>query len=365
MAEIEQHTQIRAGRTGLTASDPALACPGYVIYTPIAGDGTVYAIDVNGKEAHRWKLDYPPGLWGYVLPNGNFFYNGKIVRDDGWDRFENWKAFKGGIMLEAELDGTVVWEHRDPDHHHDGRRLEGGGALYMNLEPVPEELAARVKGGISTAEPERMWADVIVEVDAAGKRVWEWHAAEHLDVERHVIGFNDHRSEWSHGNTVAPLPNDRVLVSFRNLSTVAIIDKASGRIEWELGPEVLAQQHDPSGLADGNILVLDNGAHRLDNGLPFTRVVEIDPVSGDIVWSYQDSPPYAFFSAYISGARRLPNGNTLITEGAPGRMFQVTPEGEVVWEYINPHFHLHVRGYQSNAVFRASLAPPGLLSGLP
>jgi outer membrane protein assembly factor BamB len=210
-----------------------------------------------------------------------------------------------------------------------------------------------------------MWADVIVEVDASGERRWEWRAAERLDPGRYPLAFNDHRSEWTHGNTVVPLGDDRVLASFRNISTIAIIDKATGRFEWELGPEVLAQQHDPSLLENGNILVLDNGAHRGDNPLPFSRVLEIAPAGNEIVWSYQDPTPYAFFSAYISGARRLPNGNTLITEGLFGRMFQVTPEGEVVWEYTNPHFHPHVRGYDSNGVFRASHVPPGAAAGLP
>lgn len=365
MSKVEQNTQIRTSRTGLTACDLDQACPGYVIYTPIAGDGIVYAIDVQGREAHHWKMPYAPGLWGYLLPNGNLFYNGKIVKDETWGRFESWKAFKGGVILEAEMDGTVVWEHRDPDHHHDARRTEGGGAVYLSMEPMTEDLARRVQGGHSADEAEQMWADVIVEVDSAGNRIWEWHAIEHLEPAVHRLTFNDHRTEWSHGNTIAPLPGDRVLASFRNISTVAIISKASGKMEWQLGPDVLAQQHDPSLLDNGNILVLDNGSHRRDNGLPFTRVLEINPEGNEIVWSYQDPTPYSFFSAYISGARRLGNGNTLITEGVTGRMFQVTPSGEVVWEYINPHFHIHIRGHQSNAVFRASLQPPGLVEGMP
>ncbi|MCH7626213.1 MAG: aryl sulfotransferase, partial [Chloroflexi bacterium] len=74
----------------------------------------------------------------------------------------------------------------------------------------------------------------------------------------------------------------------------------------------------------------------------------------DIVWEYHDSPPFNFFSPYISGARRLPNGNTLITEGNFGRIFQVTPEGEVVWEYISPYFDARPDGMVTNAVFRST-----------
>jgi hypothetical protein len=67
------------------------------------------------------------------------------------------------------------------------------------------------------------------------------------------------------------------------------------------------------------------------------------------------------YSSFISSARRLPNGNTLIDEGMTGRIFQVTPKGEIVWEYVNPHFAATgLRGgrtAQSNWVYRAQPVP--------
>ena len=355
---VDAQTRRRTTRTGLTALDETQACPGHVLYSPMSSPGDVYLIDVNGVEVHHWSMPYPPGLYGYLLPNGNMFYGGKLA-DETWDRFPSWKRFKSGVMLEADPEGNVIWEHRDPDHHHDARRTDSGGAIYLNVEPMPADLAARVRGGIAGSAPEGMWADVIVEVDAAGNRVWEWHALEHLDPDTHVITFNDSRDEWSHANTVVPLPGGRVMFSFRNISTIGIIEKATGEIVWQLGYDTLAQQHDPSMLPNGNVLVFDNGAHRRDNSLPFSRAIEIDPASNKIVWEYRDSPPYNFFSPFISGARRLGNGNTLITEGMFGRMFQVTPAGEVVWEYVNPHFHVDVEGMQVNRVFRATHYMPG------
>jgi hypothetical protein len=250
--------------------------------------------------------------------------------------------------------GNIVWEYRDPNHHHDARRTPSGGAIYLAVEQVPEAVAVRVQGGVPGSAPHGMWADVLIEIDAAGERLWEWHAYEHLDVETNILTFNDHRDEWSHANTVVPLPGERVLVSFRNLSTVAIIDKRTGAFIWKLGYELLAQQHDPSVLPNGNILLFDNGAHRRNQPMPASRVLEIDSTSKAIVWEYHDTPPYNFFSPYISGARRLPNGNTLITEGNFGRMFQVTPDKQVVWEYINPHFPAGPDGVPVNAVFRAT-----------
>ncbi|MFQ6030505.1 MAG: aryl-sulfate sulfotransferase [Dehalococcoidia bacterium] len=340
-------------RTGLTALDETRACPGYVVYAPMGGQGQVFLIDKHGNEVHSGSLPHPAGLYGYLLPNGNLFYGGK-TKDDSWDRFSSFKRFKGGAILEVDWEGNVVWEHYDPDHHHDARRTSKGGALYMTVELMDPRLAAKVKGGVPGTDKDGMWADVLVEVDAAGKRVWEWHAAEHLDVDRHIITFNDLRDEWSHGNTVVPLADDRVMFSFRNISTVGIIDKKSGDIVWELGYDVLAQQHDPSLLPNGNVLVYDNGSHRKGLAQPFSRVIEVDPGTNEIVWEYRDTPAYNFFSAYISGTRRLPNGNTLITEGMYGRIFQVTPEGEVVWEYINPHFREDVEGNVVNRVFRST-----------
>jgi hypothetical protein len=80
----------------------------------------------------------------------------------------------------------------------------------------------------------------------------------------------------------------------------------------------------------------------------------------NIVWEYQKPIPessgdYKFFSWYISGAQRLQNGNTLITEGATGRIFEVTYEGEIVWEFISPF--KDVSPAFGNDVYRAYRVP--------
>ena len=348
---IDTQTRRRTNATGVTALDRERACPGYVLYTPMYSTGNVDLIDLDGNVVHRWEMPHPPGLYGYLLPNGNLFYMGK-THDETWDRFLSWKRFKGGVMLEVDWNGNVVWEHHDKEHHHDARRTDSGGAIYLTVEPMPDSLAARVQGGLPVEGT--MWADVIVEVDANGNRIWEWHAQEHLDPKTDIVTFSDLRDEWSHGNTLVPLPHDQVMVSFRNISTVGIIDKETGRWAWKLDYQVLAQQHDPSMLPNGNVLVFDNGSHRKRSALPHSRVIEVDPTNNEMVWSYEDTPLYNFFSPYISGARRLPNGNTLITEGMFGRIFQVTPDKQVVWEYVNPHYFEAEGVGVVNQVFRAT-----------
>ena len=90
----------------------------------------------------------------------------------------------------------------------------------------------------------------------------------------------------------------------------------------------------------------------------------------ELVWSYH-AP--RFFSTNISGAQRLANGNTLVTEGAGGRVFEVTTDGTIVWEYMNPLFAGATRrttstarigcrttGYRSSAPSEQRVTPPAL-----
>jgi hypothetical protein len=81
----------------------------------------------------------------------------------------------------------------------------------------------------------------------------------------------------------------------------------------------------------------------------------VNPATKAIVWKYQEPRPFNFFSPRISNAQRLGNGNTLVNEGNFGRLFEVTSDGEVVWEYVNPHFgpETAAPAMQQNGVFRA------------
>jgi hypothetical protein len=364
---VDQQTWRRIARTGLTALDLDKACPGYFVYSPYNGDGEGKGLtllcDINGNELHRWYPPTPPGSWGYLLPNGNLFYMAKSEQINEGNMPAT--AFVGGWLVELDWDSNIIWEHHNPAQHHDARRTNNGGAMFLTLEVIPTDLVGRVRGGQpdssmdadhegGATETTHMWADHIIEVDANGTTIWDWHAYEHLSIDKHIITDGEPRHEWSHGNTVVPISDDKVLASFRNISTVMMIDKVSGNILWEIGDDVISRQHDPSLLPNGNILIFDNGERRKNDVRIFSRVVEINPDNGQVTWEYRDTPYFNFYSSRISGARRMTNGNTLITEGMFGRMFQVTQSGEVVWEYINPYFPKGQDGYEDNRVFRCS-----------
>jgi outer membrane protein assembly factor BamB len=350
-ADIDQNPIRRRG-TGLRAFDPARASAGLTLFAPQQGDGTIYLIDLRGNVVHTWKMPYPPGLYGYLTDTGTLLYNGRIPDDTYLGK----KPYKSGASLEADWNGKVLWEVHQEGHHHDGRLLKNGNVLLLCSRELPDGYDRRIVGGRPGSEAKgKIWADYVVEKTKDGHIVWEWRTWEHLDPSRDVItALQDDRSEWTHGNAIMELPDGNFLVSFRNISTIVKVDRQTGNVVWRLGAPPLSGQHAPTPLPNGNILIFDNGPHRLDQSFPFSRVIEVNPSSNEIVWSYQEAVQTNFYSPRISNAQRLPNGNTLINEGLFGRFFEVTPEGEVVWEYVNPYFGPKdaPAKSQSNNVFR-------------
>jgi len=69
----------------------------------------------------------------------------------------------------------------------------------------------------------------------------------------------------------------------------------------------------------------------------YSRIIELNPIEEERVWEYTGTPKENFFSAFISGAQPLPNGNRLICEGGPCRIFEVTRDKEIVWEHRSPY----------------------------
>ena len=96
-------------------------------------------------------------------------------------------------------------------------------------------------------------------------------------------------------------------------------------------------QHDAQILKSGNLLLFANGYKTKGPALPFSQIVEMDLTTGQDVWTYVGDPPWSSNSPHISGVQRLSSGNTLICEGLWGRIFEVTPDGRIVWEYVSPY----------------------------
>ena len=152
-----------------------------------------------------------------------------------------------------------------------------------------------------------------------------------------------YKSDYFHANTVTVLPatplgekdsrfrEGNLLVCFRNVNQIAVIEKDTYRVLWSWGEGELDWPHHPTMLENGHILIFNNGVQR-----KYSRVVELDPADETIVWEFMEDPPENFYSWVAGSSQRLPNGNTLICESDKGRTFEVTTEGQVVWTWLHP-----------------------------
>ncbi len=292
-------------------------------------------------------------------------------------------------------------------------RIDGGSTLIL----------AHKDAHVPEISGKPLLDDIVYEVTWEGEIIWQWQCSEHFE----EFGFSEAAKnaicrnpnfrggslvdqspalgDWMHINSMSVLGSNRfydagderfhpdnIIMDAREANIIFIVDKKSGKIVWKVGPDysgghaesklgwIIGQHHAhmiPRGLpGEGNILVFDNGgwagydmpnpsskdgtkaAHR-----DYSRVLEFDPVTLDIVWQY--TPKEAgflipldacrFYSPFISSAQRLPNGNTLITEGSDGRLIEVTSSHEIVWEYLCPY--RTAEGGRMNFIYRAYRVP--------
>ena len=134
------------------------------------------------------------------------------------------------------------------------------------------------------------------------------------------------------------------LISIRNLNAVAILEKDTWDILWLWGPSNLTQQHHPTLLENGHVMIFNNG-------LNASSVVEVDPITDAIVWRYAAD---GFFSKTRGSNQRLPNGNTLITDSDRGYAFEIAPNDDIVWHFANPD----VANGKRSAIFRMTRYAP-------
>ncbi len=332
-------------------------------------------LDMHGRLVHRWF---------YEVSSEDDLCEHAILLDNGdvivVDRFKH--------LIKLDWNSNILWK-TELLVHHDVSLTPWSTIYAISLQAVDHR-------GLVVRFP------VIVELSAEGEELDRWSAYDHLDdikrsfdrrsfldtildslLRRHswleVYDKIAERTEATrrtdtqvqydhfHLNTISILPDTplgkmdkrfregNLLICFRNVNQVAILDRDTKEVLWVWGEGVLEWPHHPTMLDDGNILVFDNGAFR-----KHSKVVELDPVTETVVWEYAADPPGAFYSYGKGSAQRLPNGNTLICEGDRGRVFEVTRAGGIVWEWLNPMLE---KGRRVQ-VYRMIRYPPELVESL-
>ena len=325
---------------------PSKCYQGYTLYCHAyedpkgspSGKGHIYLIDMEGNVVHEWTTQTAQQSHSRLLPNGNLFYP---TRDRS--RIE-----EAGLR-ELDPQSNVVWQfHCRIDH--DYQILQNGNLMIHTIaDCMVPELGVGLKRN-----------PYILEITRDKELVWQWRGEEHIEELRkllpsHAWDFFQERIhgqfafDWAHNNTCQIIPPNataekeqaqggpvrfkpgNIVFSYRSVDIIGVIERESGNIVWAWGAGVLDGQHKPHMLPSGNLLIFDNGTLR-----GYSRIIELNPLTEKIEWEYTSDPQETFFSPFISGAQRLPNGNTLICEGSKGHLFEVTPEKEVVWDYTSP-----------------------------
>lgn len=337
---------MRYQKVGLLHHDPSRAFQGFTLIAALRHK-SVYLVGMNGEVLHQWNLPGALGSKAYLLPGGRLLFS--VVTDDGVPIREA----KGGHIIEYDWDGNIVWEHIDHNQHHDIRRLDNGNTIYIAWEELTDAEQKRVQGGIPGTERDgKTYADIFREVNTDGEVVWEWHLKDQ-EIEEFPLALDCERFEFAHANSCAPAPDGNILVNFRSLDTMGVIDRGTGKFIWKLTDRHWGHPHNPEYLPNGNITLMANGMYNPAQPL-YSRALEINPATGEIVWQYAATQRWTFFTPIMGSVQRLANGNSLIDEALNGRVFEVTTDGEMVWEYINPFFHpIPIFGGPANPLFRA------------
>lgn len=342
---------------GVSCYNESKAFNGYTIFAPLGGC-FVWLIDMQGRIVHYWKTPTKPGEHGVLLPDGNLLFLGRSEDHQGPERH---LGGYGGKLFELDWSGNPVWRYENVYMHHDCWRKQNGNTLILRwFDMIPEEISSRIRGGLPMEGPAakkfgtgaKMWANGIEEIAPNGEVVWEWKDYEHLDPDSNRINPLDWRNEWTHLNCIEER-DDKILITARQTSNIYIIDKATGTVEWQWGYGEVSHQHNATFLENGNILCLDNGLGRFNTELSYSRIIEVNPRTNKIEWEYKANPPSEFYTGVMGSCQRLPNGNTLIAETTHGRVFEVTNDGEIVWEMVNPFYGDFVCTGWNNMVFRA------------
>lgn len=291
----------------------------------------IFLIDMKGQVVHQWNA-ITSVSYGRLSIQGNLWY-----MTNNFPNMEQICDIGNSGVRELDAESNVI-TYIPSYSHHDFRILADNNLIIEQSEPQMHK-----KGQFAD-----LYIRKIKIITREGKVLWSWNPFAHYrEIEKQSgimidLENRDPFSRWQHNNTVQVLNENilgqrdkrfrkgNILFSMPHINIIGVIEYPSGKVVWAWGPGVLDGPHQPSMLENGNLLLFDNGKNR-----GWSRVLEIDPIRKEIVWEYHADPKESFFSPVISGVMQLPNGNRLICEGIENRIFEITQEGEVVWDYID------------------------------
>jgi len=341
---------------------PGSATPGLSCYLDSDGDlvralrtamggpgigGRVERLSWDG--ALEWTFDYVGPEYAQhhdieVLPNGNVlmivwdYYSGQDALDQGRDPAITGADFAPDRIIEVEqtgpTSGQIVWQWRAWDH------------LVQDLDP------GKPNHGVVADEPGKININYPPSLTGAAG---DWLHINGIDynpeLDQIVLSVPEFKELWiiDHSTTTAEAATDTGGNSGRGGELLYRWGNPHAYDRGSLADRRLFGLHDaqwvePGSPGEGNLLVFNNG-----NGRPTSDYSSIDELTpptpaangtyplgagvpfgpSALTWTYEN--PGTFYSMVMGGCERLPNGNTLVIESTSGELFEVEPDGTIVW----------------------------------
>lgn len=320
-----------ADRFGVRHWDRERAQPGWNLY--VSGHAPeVRLIGMDGRLLHRWRFPFAeafpeatPNIESGFFRRAHLLANGDLLA-----------IFQGFGLLRLDADSNLIWRYP--------------AALFNDLWVSPDGDRVLVLAKTPRDRPDLrpdgpVLEDSLVELDGDGREARRISLLDALERSawRSAMQPPGPSADIFHSNTIdvlsgagstaaGPFAAGNLLVSWREIDTIATLDPVSGDVLWaRRGP--FDAQHEPSLEPDGALLLFDNRGGARGR----SRVVRIDPASGELVWEWDGPADRPLHSRQAGTVHRLPNGNLLVVESEGGRALEVDGAGELVWEFASPH----------------------------
>lgn len=339
---------------GVSRQDESAMAPGMTLVSSFFdGDVALAILAPDGKLVHRWPLRYfdllderevatlgnrPQNNWGAPIMGATILPDGSVIF-----------TFNNGGLIRLDKCGKVVWKHAYKTHH--SVVVADDGTLWVPSVRHDYPVGERVDIPGFTAP---FLEESILHLDASGKVIEEM-SLPRMMLRNDLLGVllangdtltTNVTSDYTHLNKIDVLSHAMaprfpmfsegdLLLSLRHLNLIMVVDPREWRVIWmQTGPWL--RQHDAEFRGDGKISVFDNRAdNQSGKSLGGSRIVAIDPATRALTVVYAGSKEAPFYTDVEGEHVYLPNSNILISESMAGRIFEVAPDGRIVWQYVN------------------------------
>jgi hypothetical protein len=368
-----------------------------LILNPVNGTDC-FLIDNCGYIYNTWSSNYRPGLSAFLSQDGSLYRAGRIASSDfgfgGIGGVIEKYSWDGDLIWSFNL-ATDKYHM-----HHDFELMDNGNLLVVAWEKIElNELISLGRDTTSDQDlfSEIIFE---IDPENQFETVWMWRAIDHTiqnidpllpnfsepenNPNRFDINLNNPANgDWLHINSIDYNSDlDQILLSGHGINEIFIIDHSTTTLEsvgsngglagqggdllfrWgspnnylsdeDIEP-LLFSQHAAEWITDGEaqedrVLFFNNGRKKKD-GSTFSSVDEIrldrtnynynfrgneNQQKNDLIWSYNQFGEFNLDSKIMSGALRLIDNHTLITEAVTGRIIEIDEDKNIVWSYINP-----------------------------